>query len=107
MDIVNERDSYFFTAAFLDENQQPVTPSSGTWRIDDVAGGTETEIKATTPFTPAGTTHEFEVLSNENRMLVSTNQSETRRATVTMVYGASKQKTAEFYWTVKNLSKIT
>lgn len=107
MDIINEKDSYFFTASFLDENKAPVTPNSGTWRIDDVTGGVETEIKVATTFTPTAATHDFEVVPNENRILTATNQSEIRRATVTMIYGTSKQKTKEYEWTVKNVSKIT
>jgi len=107
MDTVNERDSYFFDAAFKDEEKADVTPSSGSWRIDSIASdGTETEIKSDTPFTPTGATFKFEVSPNENRILNTSNRTEKRRATVTMVYGTNKQKSEEFFWLVKNLSKI-
>lgn len=108
MDTVNKKDSYFFEAVFTDEEKAPVTPSSGSWRIDSIGqDGTETEIKSDTSFSPTGSTYKFEVQPNENRIINTSNKIERRRATVTIIYGTNKQKSEEYFWQVKNLAKIT
>jgi len=48
MEIVNERSTSIVTLTFRDETGAQVTPSAGTYRIDDAASGTE--IRASTPW---------------------------------------------------------
>ena len=102
--IVNEKSDSVITATFKDEDGNLITPASGTYRIDDLASGTE--IKADTAFSPTSSSHTFLISSNENRILATANAIEKRIFTVTFVYGA-KQGTNEFVYIIKNLFKIT
>ena len=47
-DTVNEKSTSIVTLSFADEAGNAVTPTSGTYRIDDVASGTQ--IKGDTAF---------------------------------------------------------
>jgi len=108
MDEVNEKSTHFIDAAFTDEDGAPVTPSSGTYRIDDESpDGTCAEIKADTAFAPATPTHRFEVEPDENRILNSSKRYEVRLVTVTIVYNTNKSHSAEYRYRVKNLNKVT
>lgn len=104
MDLVNEQSSYLLDVAF-DENKVPVTPSGGTYRIDDVDSGMQ--ILGETPFTPAGATHRLVITPAQNALLNTTNPSERRRVTIVWQYGSGKQGTAEYVYTVRNLAGVS
>ncbi len=104
MQTVNEKSTLIVTGTFTDENGSPVTPSSGTYRIDDLGSGSA--IKASTPFSPTGSTYDFVVSSTENAMVSSTNAQELHALTVTFVY-SGKTGTAEYRFIVQNLFGVT
>lgn len=108
MDVINEKSSWFVTCAFADEEGAAVTPSSGSYRIDNLeADGSYAEVRAETPFAPSGPEHEIEITAAENAMLDQGRASETRVLTVTFSYGADRQGTAEYRYIVRNLGSIS
>jgi hypothetical protein len=106
MDVVKERTTYIVEASFIDQDRSAVTPSSGTWRIDDITDGVITEVKDDTAFTPSGPTHEFEITPDENCILSLANQLEYRLVTVTFSYGASRKGAAEHRYCLENMRGI-
>jgi hypothetical protein len=104
VDIVPEKSTAVLTVSFKDENGNPVTPSSGSYRIDDVASGEE--VTADTPFTPVGSSHDIEITPAENAMQ-GTGLSEDRRVTLSFTYSGTKQGKAEYIYRLKNLSKVS
>lgn len=105
MEIVSERSTSIVTLTFRDESGALVTPSAGTYRIDDAVSGTE--IKSETVFTPAGSSHEITITDAENRILDDARNVEERIVTVTFTYGAGKKGMGEYRYGVKNLAKIS
>jgi hypothetical protein len=105
MEIVNERSTSIVTLTFRDETGAQVTPSAGTYRIDDAASGTE--IRASTPFTPSGSTHDIMITDEENRILDVTRNIEERIVTVSFTYGVGKKGSGEYRYSVKNLLKMS
>lgn len=104
MEIVNERSTSIVTLTFRDETGAQVTPSAGTYRIDDAASGTE--IRAATPFTPSGSTHDITITDEENRILDVNRNIEERIVTVSFTYGVGKKGSGEYRYGVKNLLKM-
>jgi hypothetical protein len=104
MEIVNEKSTSIVALTFRDEGGALVTPSGGTYRIDDAASGTE--IKAETAFTPGGSSHDITISDTENRILDATRNVEERIVTVSFTYGAGKNGNGEYRYGVKNLAKI-
>lgn len=104
-DTVNEKSTSIVTLSFADEAGNAVTPTSGTYRIDDVASGTQ--IKGDTAFTPVSSTHEITISDSENAILDSDNARELRCVTVSVTYGVGKKCTAEYRYYVVNLMKIS
>jgi hypothetical protein len=105
METVNERSTSFVTLTFRDESDALVIPSSGTCQIHDAASGTE--IRAESPFTPAGSTHDITISDTENRILDATRNVEERIVTVTFTYGTGKKGSGEYRYGLKNLAKIS
>lgn len=103
MDIVNEKIDSTLTASFKDEDGNPITPSSGSYRIDDDSA---TEITGDTAFTPTGSSYDISISANENRILDATKSSEKRTVTVTFQYGG-KQGVEEYRYLVRNLKYKT
>ena len=104
METVNEKTTAILAVTFKDENGNLVTPTTGSYRIDDYAG---TQITGDTAFTPSSSTYEITISANENRILDANNLVETRIATVSWTYSGSKQGTSEYIYQIKNLRKIT
>lgn len=100
---VNEKSTATLTLEFADTVGTPVMPTSGTYRIDTVAGSS---IKASTVFTPTTTTHSIMLTTTDNTLVNTALDSEPRIITITWVYGAT-QGTAEYRYSVKNLHYIT
>ena len=101
--VVNEGSTHFVTAAFADEAGQPVTPVSGTWRVDDVASGTV--MVGETAFTPTGAEHTFTIPAAANAMVSASKAWEERRLTITFAYPGG-QGTGDYFYQVKNLGGI-
>jgi hypothetical protein len=101
--ILNERSTLLLQVDFLDENEQPVIPSSAVYRIHDLSSGRV--ICEDTVISPA-TSVEIHITKDQNRVL-SDNQQETRVVTVEFDYGDDgKHGTDEFLYRLKNLSGI-
>lgn len=105
MDTVNESTTFVVTLTFTDEDGDAVTPTSGTYRIDDVDAGTE--ILDDTAFSPSASTHDITITAAQNAILDSTLKTEKHRMTVTWLYGGTKQGNEEYIFGVVNLAKIT
>jgi hypothetical protein len=106
MDVVKEQTTYIVSASFTDQDGAAVTPSSGTYRIDDITDGAITRVKDTTAFTPAGPTHSFEITPDENIILKAANQIEYRLVTVKFIYGTARQGAEEHIYCIKNMRGI-
>lgn len=105
MEIVNEKCTSIVSLTFRDETGDLVVPSAGSCQIHDAASGTE--IRAETPFTPAGSTHDITITDSENRILDASRNVEERIVTVTFTYGAGKKGSGEYRYGVKNLAKLS
>jgi hypothetical protein len=105
--ILNEKTGCTLRATFTDENDAAVTPTSGHYWIYDITDpDAPVQIKASTAFTPSSSTHDFEVLPTENRILAEANGFEKRQISIDFAYGSGKQGTSYYEWGVRNLHGI-
>jgi hypothetical protein len=103
-DIVNEKSSWTVTVSFFDETGAPATPTSITYRIDDVRSGMS--ILASTQLSPVGPVNTIVITPAQNTMRDSTKTYEARRLTIIWLYGGNKQGTAEYLYQIKHLPKV-
>lgn len=103
MDVVKEQTTYIVTASFIDQDGSAVTPSSGTWRIDDITDGAITEVQDDTAFIPSGATHDFEIVPEQQAILVASHEIEYRLVTVQFTYGAARKGAAEYKYCIQNM----
>ncbi len=101
---VNEGTTAYLSATFSDKTGTADTPSTITYRIDDVHSGTE--IRNATTVTAASTV-EITLSPVDNRILNTAQNYETRRVTVVASYGASDQVTAEYTYRVTPLVGVS
>lgn len=106
MDVVKEQTTYIVSAHFTDQDGAATTPSSGTYRIDDITGGVITEVTGDTSFTPSDTSHDIEITPDKNTLVNPENQIEYRLMTVRFTYGSARQGAAEYRWCVENMRGI-
>lgn len=104
MQTINENSTCFVPASFYDKNGSAEVPASISYRIDDVASGTE--IKADTSV-GAASSIEITVAATENAILDGDNKYEVKRLTLTATYGASERATEVVYWRVRNLEAVS
>ena len=104
MESVYERTSSILALTFKDEAGALVVPTSGAYSIDDVDSGTI--IRASTAFTPTGSTYNVIIATAENRILNALAEKELRRVTVIFLYSGG-QCTGEYFYEVKNLFGIS
>lgn len=104
MDTVNERSSWISTIAFTDENGLAISPSSASYRIDDVGSGAE--IRDNTAITPLASSVEIVWTPEDTKILSDVHLFEVRVLTVTWLYGTSKQGTEEYILKIKNLKGL-
>ncbi len=105
LDVINEKTTFVITATFRDLTGELVTPSSASYRIDDVISGSE--IRGDTPFTPEGSSYDITISKDENRILDNAHNTEERIVTVKFVFGIdNKEGNGEYRYIVKNLLKI-
>ena len=105
MDVVREQTTWVVTCTFTDEDGTAVTPSAGSYRIDDV--DTDTEIKTDTGISPSSSTHDIPIIASENAMVTATNNKEVHRLTLSFTYGSSLTGRGEYEFFVKNMTKVT
>lgn len=97
--VVNAASTAYLTAAFAGKTGAAATPSSVSYRIDDLESGTE--VRGDTAVTPAASV-EIELTAADNALL-GTRDRETRRVTVTAVYGAGDQVIDEYDYELKRV----
>jgi hypothetical protein len=98
---MNERSTWITTVSFFDEDNDPVTPDSASYRIDDVSSGTE--VREDTDIETLATTVEIEWEPADTAILDDSRMNEKKRLTITWIYDTDKQGTAEYILNVKNL----
>ncbi len=84
MDIVNERSNWTSKVSFIDQDRNPVTPDSASYRIDDV--GSLTEIRSETPLEVEATEIDIKWESTDTAILDKSHPFELRRMTVSWQY---------------------
>lgn len=99
---VNERSTYFITVSFLDEDGDPVTPDSATYRLDNLTRP-KTNILPATAFPSLSTSVDIIVTSDQNQIYGSRNAYEVREMTVEFDYDGDKHGTAKYTYKVLNL----
>ncbi len=105
LDETNERTSLTLTVSFIDDDGDPVTPVSATYRIDSVTRPI-TAIQAAEAISPLGTSAELEITSDQNQIYRNRNPYEVRVVTVEFDYSAmsgTKHGTSEYRYKVLNL----
>lgn len=105
LDEVNERSTYIVTASFFDEDGDPVTPDSATYRVDRPKGNIS--VLPVTSISPLSTTADLEITSAQNRIYNQRHDYEVQEVTVEFDYGSpAKHGTARYRYKVINLYGI-
>ena len=103
--IINERTTLFLTISFFDEDGDPVTPDSATYRVDYKP--TQTAIVPVTNLTGLSTTKDIEITSAQNAMINGNHRIETHKVTVEFTYNTSRHGTNEYEYQIRNLYGVT
>ena len=101
---VSERTSFPLAVSFLDENNDPVTPTSATYRIDDETS--RTAILGVTNFPTLSTSVDLWITSEENFIVKPRKPFEIRTVTVQYTYESENgitPATAQYKYKVVNL----
>ena len=104
-DIVKEYNTYRVRASFKDDEASAVVPTSGVYRVDDTTGGVITSVVASTEFTPSTTYYDIVIPYGVNIILDQAHQEETRLVTVKFAYGAGRQGSDDYEFTLKNMRR--
>lgn len=104
METVNEESVAVVTVIFMDEDDNLVTPSAATYKVHDLATGTE--LIASTAFTPSSGTYDVIVPAAQNAIIDTTRSHETKVVTVSFTYGTGTAN-AEYRYRVRNLNQVT
>lgn len=105
IDEANEGCTLVITASFFDENGLAVTPTAGTYRIDDLISGEE--ILDDTALPSLGTEVDVEITPEQMPIINPSRPYETHILTVEFDYGAGKHGNDEYRFHVKNLLGVT
>lgn len=100
---VNEKTTAIITVDFTDENGTSATPTGGSYNVYTGAG---TQVVAPTSFTPTSSSYDINLTVANNTLVDSSLKTEPRIVTVTWTYSGSKQGSAEFRYSVKNLAHV-
>lgn len=107
MKTINELQTYTCQMNWTDETGAPLTPSAGTFRVDDITDpGNPVQVIDTTELNPTGPSHEIVVPHANNNILNQENKYEIRLITVTWTYSGSKQGTGYHKYRIENLIKL-
>jgi hypothetical protein len=101
---VKERNTYIVTVAFFDHDDDPVTPDSATYRIDDVKSGQI--LVPVTAIVSLGVTVDIEITPLQNQIIDDNNVEELRRLTVMFYYDTVRQGADEYFYRVMNLKGV-
>lgn len=103
MEQVNERSTAYLTVTFKDKAGAAQQPTAASYRIDDVATGTE--IRGDTALTP-GTSIEIILTPADNAIVSPRLPVERHVVTVTGTYGASDAVRSQYAYEVVNLQAV-
>lgn len=96
---MQEGASAFVHIDFLDENDQPRTPSTVRYRIDSYPD--DTPIVPETTITPTTSSVDIQVLPAQSAILNDTNESEIHRLTVTFEFTLERIGVKELFYRVR------
>jgi hypothetical protein len=102
MESVNEQSTGYLTAGFKNEAGVLQAPNTVRYRIDDVDSGQA--VRDWTSIAP-GASVVITLTKDDNAILDTTREWETRRVTTEGVYGPADQVTGEYEYRVTNLHK--
>lgn len=103
---VYEKNTYRIRASFTDDSGAAVTPTSGSYRVDDITSNALVEIIDTTAFTPSTTYYDIIIPSSSNVLIDQSREEETRLVTVIFSYGSGRQGAGKYEYTLKNLKSV-
>ena len=101
---ISERTAFPLAVSFADENNDPVTPDSATYRIDDEAS--KIAILGATNFPTLSTSVDLWITSDQNFIVKPRSKSEIRTVTVQYVYESENgptPATAQYKYKLLNL----
>ena len=101
---VSERTAFPLAVSFVDENNDPVVPTSATYRIDDEAS--KTAILGVTNFPTLDDTVDLWITSDQNFIVKLRSKFEVRTVTVQYIYESENgptPATAQYKYKVVNL----
>lgn len=104
LDQFNERSTVPITVSFLDENDDPVTPTAATYRIDNPES--RTNIQPAIAISPLSDTVDLIVTSDQNYIVRSRRPFEVRTVTVEFDYvseAGPAHGTAQYKYKLINL----
>lgn len=104
LDECTERTTFVITVSFTDEDDNPVTPTTATYRLDDKESRT-TIISSTSIGSPSSSV-DIVITSDQNFIIRSRKEYEIRRLTVEFDYegsGGPSHGTAEYRYKLVNL----
>ena len=113
VDEVIERSLRVINLAFTDEDGNPVTPTSASYRIDDVGSGTEVRGDTAIAITAPNTDVDIPLTAADTSILDETKPYETRRLTYTWTYSTLTSPSVEaddndeYLYNVVNLQGVT
>lgn len=102
--IVNERSDFALAVSFLDENEDLVTPTAATYRIDDEAQ--KRNIQSATTITPLASAVDLWITSDQNFIIKPRVAYEVRTVTVEYDYESDdgpRHATAQYKYKLVNL----
>ena len=104
LSVVNEGSTAYLEISFYDKDNNAATPSTVTYRIDDLNSGAE--IRADTSVSPASSV-EITLTPDDNKILDTTSAYEKRLVTIKTTFGTDDGMNEEYTYLVKNLAGVS
>lgn len=105
MVVVNENSTAILTLSFYDEENDPIIPTSGRYKVTDKESGTL--VTDWTSFNPSASTHDLPITESETTILDSSNNYETRMVWVEYEYGVGGKGSDLIEYSVKNFDGVS
>ena len=102
--IVNEQSNAILSLSFRDENGNKITPTSGRYRIDDMASGAVVTPWAV--FSPTISSYDIVISGAENTLVNEYNEAEQRMVTIVIFYSSGRQTTIEYIYNILNMQHL-
>lgn len=104
MEAINEKSTAYLTVNFLDKTGAAAVPSSAWYRIDCLMTGEA--VRASTALSAASSV-EITLNKDDNTMRNPGNPTETRRVTISAVFGAGDEFHDQYDYSVVNLTYLS